>query len=80
MKELQSLAINENGFTFDPASGESFRLNHTALFMVKKIKNGHDDKDIAAIVSDSYGISFEEALADVLDLKMQFRLCGVLKS
>lgn len=38
--KLKELAINENGFVFDPHSGGTFTLNATGQLIVKALRDG----------------------------------------
>jgi len=39
-KRLSSLAVNESGFAFDPASGHTFTLNRTGLVILRLVGRG----------------------------------------
>ncbi len=40
MKLNQSIAISENGFVFNPATGDSFTLNNTGMQIISMLKSG----------------------------------------
>ncbi|MEK7432964.1 MAG: PqqD family protein [Cyanobacteriota bacterium] len=60
MSRLGILAINDEGFAFDPQSGESFTLNKTALCILKGLKDNKDIKEITAMITENFDISYEE--------------------
>ena len=41
MGYLQQLAISDDGFIFDPTSGQSFTVSDTGLFILKGLKQGN---------------------------------------
>ena len=43
MSRLNRLAINDEGFIFDPETGNSFTVNGTGLFIIKLLKEFTDD-------------------------------------
>lgn len=49
MSRLQQLAINAEGFIFDPATGESFTVNPVGLAIIDNLKQG---KELNAIAVD----------------------------
>ena len=38
MQRLRSLALNPDGFAFDPTTGESFTLNSTGLALLEALR------------------------------------------
>jgi hypothetical protein len=48
MKRLHRLAINDEGFIFDPVTGESYTVNETGLAVLKGIKDGKPEAEIVA--------------------------------
>ena len=40
MGKLERLAISDEGFIFDPESGNSYTVNGTALFILRLLKEG----------------------------------------
>ncbi|HHI96389.1 MAG TPA: PqqD family protein [Thermodesulfatator atlanticus] len=65
--KLKRLAISEEGFVFDPETGNSYTVNETGLLILKKLREGLSPEEIAGIMSEEYGISREEALRDIQD-------------
>ena len=39
-RNLADIAISDTGFVFDPTTGQTFRLNKTALFIVRTLHSG----------------------------------------
>lgn len=74
MSKLAHLAMNDEGFVFDPSTGDSFMLNTTGLFILKKLRDGAPLADIVSAVAQEYAIGFDEAERDANDF------CGQLKA
>jgi Coenzyme PQQ synthesis protein D (PqqD) len=71
MSRLQTLAINAEGFAFNPMTGECFRLNETAEFVIKSFRLGETVEEVAATIAREYGIPEGRALSDVLEFRTQ---------
>ncbi|HFC98780.1 MAG TPA: HPr-rel-A system PqqD family peptide chaperone [Thermosulfurimonas dismutans] len=65
--KLRRLAINEEGFIFDPETGNSYTVNETGLFILEKLRQGLSPEEIARLLSQEYDISPEEARRDLED-------------
>ncbi len=75
---IENLAVNKNGFAFDPTSGETFTLNETAKEIIEDLARGVEEKEIAKKLSEEYDVTQEEAMNDVLDFKEKLKLYGLL--
>ncbi len=73
MNRLKNLAINDEGFIFDPITGESFTVNKTGLFILKALKDGFSENELAEKLSKNFDVSFEEAQRDVIDFLGKLR-------
>ncbi len=73
MKLNQSIAISENGFIFNPATGDSFTLNNTGMQVVSLLKSGKTIDDIKETLTAEYDVDtmiLERYLQDFIsDLK-----------
>lgn len=67
MSKLKQLAINEEGFVFDPTSGESFTVNRTGLAVLKGLREDKSREQIAALLVESFEVTQDEAEADAAD-------------
>lgn len=56
MKLNQSIAISENGFVFNPATGDSFTLNNTGMQIISMLKSGKTIDDIKESLSAEYDV------------------------
>ena len=67
MSRLQQLAINKEGFVFDPATGESFSVNDVGLEILEGVRAGLAPEEIAQNLSEKFEVETSEAQRDVLD-------------
>lgn len=65
-QKLHNLAISDSGYIFDPASGNSFTANETALFIINKLKSGKSSEDIAVALTDEYDVDSGAAEQDTI--------------
>jgi hypothetical protein len=66
----ENIALSENGFVFNPSTGDSFTMNNTGKEVIMMIKEGKDLNMITAIMADKYDVdrnSLERYLADFLN-------------
>ena len=71
MKIKNSLTINDNGFVFDPVSGQSYTLNPIGLEMLRFLLQGQSKEEIKQFYLDNYdmdGWGFEKAFIDFMAL------------
>ena len=79
MGKLERLAINDEGFIFDPETGNSYTVNKTGLFIVKLLKEGKSEEEIVKALSEKFDVSEEDARRDLVDFMEQLRLYGFLE-
>jgi len=75
---LKNLALSENGFVFDPSSGNTFILNETALTIVKLLIQEKTKEDIKEIILNEYSVESDEIDRDIADLTIQLREYGLI--
>jgi len=73
MERLSQLALNDEGFAFDPSTGDSFLANSSALLIVKQLREGKDMKEVARVLVDKYCVDMEEASRDVADFWLRLK-------
>ncbi len=56
MKLKSNIAISENGFMFDPYTGDSYNLNPTAVEILKLLKSGKTNEEIIAHFKEKYDV------------------------
>lgn len=77
MQRLRSLALNPDGFVFDPTTGETFTLNPTGLALLEGLREGLSPVELTARLTDEFEVTAEDASRDVddfLDHLRTFRL------
>lgn len=63
--QLMTLAVNKNGFIFDPENGVSYTVNETGLFILQKLQAGMDKDQITALLPKEYEVGLDGARSDV---------------
>ena len=79
MGKLQRLAINEEGFIFDPETGDSYTTNSTGLFIIKRLREGKSENEIIQELIEAFEIDEEEARKDLTDFTEQLRIMGLVE-
>ncbi len=67
MNRLHQLAINEEGFVFDPTTGESFTTNQTGLAILKGLRGDQIVSKIAEGLTEQFEVTIDQAERDVTD-------------
>ncbi len=65
-----NIALSENGFVFNPSTGDSFTLNNTGKEVIMLIREGESMIQIAEKMMDKYDVdrsSLERYLSDFLN-------------
>ena len=62
--KLSNLAMNDNGFIFDPESGYSYTANETGMFILKRMAEGMLRQDIFKELSEVYDVSEDNFNSD----------------
>ncbi|MBC8385470.1 MAG: PqqD family protein [Candidatus Cloacimonetes bacterium] len=65
--KLNSLAISETGFIFDPTSGHSFTTNEVGMEILILLKSGKEIQEIIEDLQEGYTVSENELEIDVMD-------------
>jgi PqqD family protein of HPr-rel-A system len=73
MQRLRSLALNPDGFAFDPTTGESFTLNTTGLVVLEGLREGSSALEIVGRLSEEFDVSENDATRDVDDFMDHLR-------
>ena len=51
-EQLMTLAVNKNGFVFDPENGISYTVNETGLFILQKLQSGVTKEEIIDFLTE----------------------------
>ena len=65
-----NIALSENGFVFNPSSGDSFTLNNTGKEVLMLIKEGKNIDQISGMMIEKYDVdkvTLERYLSDFLN-------------
>ncbi len=78
MDRLRHLAINEEGFIFDPLTGNSFTTNRTGLFILSRLKEGKREEEILEEMEEAFEGEKGEMEKDLTDFLEQLRFHGLV--
>jgi hypothetical protein len=77
MKIKNNIAVSENGFVFNPASGESFTTNQVGLEMLNLMRKGTKKEAIIAAITEKFEADtgvIERDLNDFSEMLKQYHL------
>ena len=77
MARLSQLALNDEGFAFDPNTGDSFLVNGTGLAILRALREGNDQGAVAQALTEEYETTPEDARRDVDDCLGRLRTFGL---
>jgi hypothetical protein len=66
----ENIALSENGFVFNPSTGDSFTMNNTGKEVMMLIKDGKNISQIAELMIEKYDVdrnTLERYLSDFLN-------------
>lgn len=75
--QLKNLMINDEGFAFDPRSGNTYSINPTGLFVINAIKAGASGDQIVEQLAERFEVDAQTADRDLeafLNALARFRL------
>lgn len=78
MEKLAQLALNDEGFAFDPTSGDSYQVNHVGLFILNGLREGKEDPEVAQMLTEEYEVSQEDANRDMADFSGRLKTFGLV--
>lgn len=59
-----TLAVNKNGFIFDPENGVSYTVNETGLFILQKMQDGLQNGEIISALCSEFDVEKDQARSD----------------
>lgn len=77
MKIKSNIAISDNGFVFNPVTGESFTANPTALEIMNQLRRGESTPKIIETLCSTYQVEPSQAerdLQDLIEMMRQYHL------
>lgn len=63
--KMANLAMNDNGFIFDPVTGFSYTANESGLFVLRQLLAGQSKEEILAAMSEEYDCTEHHAESDI---------------
>ena len=78
MERLQRLAISDEGFIFDPETGNSFTTNKVGLWIMGRLKEDRTVSQIFEDMVEQFDTDREEAQRDLMDFMEQLRASRLL--
>ncbi len=79
MSRLHQLAISDEGFVFDPTTGESFTVNLTGLLVLRGLKEGKSIKEIIETIKEEFDSTPEEVERDINDFMVRLRILKIIE-
>ncbi len=77
MQLNKNIAVSENGFIFNPVSGDSFSTNPIGQEIINLMKEQKDRKEIVKILAEKYATEeaiLEKDLADFFQMLLSYQL------
>jgi len=75
---LDHLAVSNEGFVFDPSSGDSFQVSEIGLVILTALRAGRTADAIAQALTEKYDVSLADAQHDVADFQASLGNHGLL--
>jgi PqqD family protein of HPr-rel-A system len=70
---LAQLTLKDDGFVFDPTSGDTYVANPTAVAVLRALQEGCDESQLVDVVVERFDVAESEARRDVGDLLVRLR-------
>lgn len=80
MKIKKNVATSENGFIFNPATGDSFTSNNIGSEIIEAMKRGESEREIKSAIMEKYEVSAEQLNRDWEDWILQLKEANLLEA
>ena len=80
MKLKANIATSDNGFIFNPATGDSYTSNHIAAFILALMKIGKTDAEIKLEILNTYNVEATALERDWEDWMLQLKDANLLEA
>lgn len=70
---LLRLALSDNGFVFDPVTGNSYTVNGSGLAILRRLQHETDLGSIVASLREEFNVDELDAERDVIEFANQLR-------
>jgi PqqD family protein of HPr-rel-A system len=77
-ERLSNLAVNHDGFVFDPSTGDSYVLNQTGLAVLQGLQDGIDEMQIARDLAQQFDVTEDGAQRDISDFVSRLRMLNLI--
>lgn len=77
MKIKNNIAVSDNGFVFNPASGESYSVNPVGLEILNMLRKGMNNEEVITEIESKYQVdlnTLERDLNDFIEMVKQYHL------
>lgn len=77
MKIRSNLAVSEDGFVFDPKTGESFTVNQVGVDIINLLKKGSTLEELSKQLEKKYDadhFTIEKSVSDFLEMMKEYNL------
>ena len=77
MKIRSNIAVSENGFVFDPKTGESFTVNEVGIEIITQLKKNPNLDDVLKTIEEDYDVdhyTLEKSVNDFMKMMQEFNL------
>jgi PqqD family protein of HPr-rel-A system len=72
-ERLSQLAVNHDGFVFDPSTGDSYVLNPTGLVVLQGLQDAVAETQIAQNLAEQFDVTEDRAQRDISDFVSRLR-------
>jgi hypothetical protein len=79
MQLRRNLATSEDGFLFNPSTGDSFAANPVAADILRMLKEGRTADGIREALLAAYDVEADRLDRDMADFERQLREAGLLQ-
>jgi hypothetical protein len=76
---ISQLAVNDQGFIFDPDTGQSYTTNAQGRFIIKALGKDEPAQAILDQILELFQVSSQEAERDLEEFMDQLRCMGLVK-
>ena len=78
-EKLKLLAMNDNGFIFDPNSGYSYTTNETGILILKLLAAGKETDDICGSLCKEYECTVDHIRSDYEHYLLMLEALGLVE-
>jgi len=80
MKIKKNVATSDNGFIFNPATGDSFTSNTIGSEIISAMKRGESEQEIKSAILEKYEVTAEQLNRDWEDWILQLKEANLLEA